>query len=224
MQPTIHRDIRRPEKHIIKGLADQGVATTHEGFQRRGLLAPRLRPVSDGWHIAGPAVTSLNHPGDNLMVHAALSVCQPGDVLVVATTVPCEGGMIGDLLALQAKRLGLAGIVIDAGIRDIAEIRNLGIPVWTSAISAAGCVKFTPGWVNVPIICGDQLVSPGDVIVADDDGVVAIPYDQAENVLEAAVKRTASEVDARSAYEQGELSFDRSGLRQYLADKGVVEQ
>jgi 4-hydroxy-4-methyl-2-oxoglutarate aldolase len=224
MQPTIIRDIDRTDAAIVQGLAGEGVATVHESFQRRGLLAPRLRPISDGWAIAGPAVTSLNHPGDNLMVHAALSVCQPGDVLVVATTVPSNLGLIGDLIAEQAKVRGLAGIVIDSGVRDVASLRRLGLPIWSAAITAAGSVKATPGWVNVPVVCGDQAINPGDIIVADDDGVVAVPARFAAEVLEAARQRTAKEAASREGIARGELSFDRSGMREYLAERGVIER
>jgi 4-hydroxy-4-methyl-2-oxoglutarate aldolase len=224
MQPTIIREIERPDTAIVQGLAEEGVATVHESFHRRGLLAPRLRPISEGWSIAGPAVTSLNHPGDNLMVHAALSVCQPGDVLVVATTVPSNLGLIGDLIAEQAKVRGLAGIVIDSGVRDVASLRRLGLPIWSAAITAAGSVKATPGWVNVPVVCGDQAINPGDIIVADDDGVVAVPARFAAEVLEAARARTAKEAASREGIARGELSFDRSGMREYLAERGVVEQ
>jgi 4-hydroxy-4-methyl-2-oxoglutarate aldolase len=224
MQPTIIREIERPDTAIVRGLAEEGVATVHESFHRRGLLAPRLRPISEGWSIAGPAVTSLNHPGDNLMVHAALSVCRPGDVLVVATTVPSNLGLIGDLIAEQAKVRGLAGIVIDSGVRDVASLRRLGLPIWSAAITAAGSVKATPGWVNVPVVCGDQAINPGDIIVADDDGVVAVPARFAAEVLEAARARTAKEAASREGIARGELSFDRSGMREYLAERGVVEQ
>jgi len=222
MLPVINRDIPRPDPEHVRALAEQGVATVHEAYQRRGLFAARLRPINDGWKIAGPAVTSLNHPGDNLMVHAALSVCQPGDVLVIATTVPCVCGMLGELIARQGQVLGLAGIVIDSGVRDLADLRQLGLPIWTAAITAAGSVKATPGWVNVPLVCGDQLITPGDVIVADDDGVVAIPDGDLPAVLQASRERTAKEVEARARIAEGELSFDRSGLRQYLADRGVT--
>jgi 4-hydroxy-4-methyl-2-oxoglutarate aldolase len=224
MQPTIIREIERPDSAIVRGLAEQGVATVHESFHRRGLLATRMRPIADGWAVAGPAVTSLNHPGDNLMVHAALSVCQPGDVLVVATTVPSNLGLIGDLIAEQAKVRGLAGIVIDSGVRDVASLRRLGLPIWSAAITAAGSVKATPGWVNVPAVCGDQMINPGDIIVADDDGVVAVPARYAAEVLEAARQRTAKEAASREGIARGELSFDRSGMREYLAERGVVEQ
>ena len=224
MRPTIIREIARPEVDIVTALAKQGVATVHEAFNRRGLLAPRMRPISEGWAIAGPAVTSLNHPGDNLMVHAALSVCQPGDVLVVATTVPSNLGLIGDLIAEQAKVRGLAGIVIDSGVRDLASLRRLGLPIWSAAITAAGSVKATPGWVNVPVVCGDQSIQPGDIIVADDDGVVAVPTSAAAAVLEAARQRTAKEEASREGIARGELSFDRSGMREFLAERGVVEQ
>ena len=205
MLPVINRDIPRPDPERVRALAEQGVATVHEAYQRRGLFAARLRPINDGWKIAGPAVTSLNHPGDNLMVHAALSVCQPGDVLVIATTVPCVCGMLGELIARQGQVLGLAGIVIDSGVRDLADLRQLGLPIWTAAITAAGSVKATPGWVNVPLVCGDQLITPGDVIVADDDGVVAIPDGDLPAVLQASRERTAKEVEARARIAEGEL-------------------
>jgi 4-hydroxy-4-methyl-2-oxoglutarate aldolase len=224
MQPTIIREIERPDATLVQGLAEQGVATVHESFNRRGLLAPRMRPIAEGWAIAGPAVTSLNHPGDNLMVHAALSVCQPGDVLVVATTSTSNLGLIGDLIAEQAKVRGLAGIVIDSGVRDVASLRRLGLPIWSAAITAAGSVKATPGWVNVPVVCGDQAIQPGDIIIADDDGVVAVPASAAAAVLEAARQRTAKEEASREGIARGELSFDRSGMREYLAERGVVEQ
>jgi len=224
MEPTIIREITRPAAALVEGLAEQGVATVHESFNRRGLLAPRMRPIAEGWSIAGPAVTSLNHPGDNLMVHAALSVCQPGDVLVVATTSTSNLGLIGDLIAEQAKVRGLAGIVIDSGVRDVASLRRLGLPIWSAAITAAGSVKATPGWVNVPVVCGDQAINPGDIIIADDDGVVAVPAAVAAAVLEAARQRTAKEEASREGIARGELSFDRSGMREFLAERGVVER
>lgn len=224
MKPTIIRDIPRPDPAVSHAMAEHGVATVHEAYQRRGLLDPRLRPISDGWSVAGPAVTSLNHPGDNLMIHAALSVAEPGDMLVIATTVPCICGMVGELLARQGKQIGLAGIVIDAGVRDVADLRRLGLPIWTAAISAAGSVKATPGWVNVPLVCGSQVISPGDIIVADDDGVVAIASDQTAAVLEASAARTAREAAIRTRIEGGELSFDMNNLSGYLAERGVAAE
>jgi 4-hydroxy-4-methyl-2-oxoglutarate aldolase len=221
MQPTIVREITRTGAEDCRGLAEQGVATVHESFGRRGLLAPRMRPISDGWSIAGPAVTSLNHPGDNLMVHAALAVCQPGDILVVATTAPCNMGLIGELIARQAQVRGLAGIVIDSAVRDVRDLRQLGLPIWSAAISAAGSVKATPGWVNVPVVCGDQLVNPGDAIVADDDGVVVVPREQAAAVLDAARARTAKEAIARERIQSGSLSWETSEFRRFLAEQGL---
>jgi 4-hydroxy-4-methyl-2-oxoglutarate aldolase len=221
MQPAVIRDIERTNAEICRALAEQGVATVHESFERRGMLAPRLRPISEGWSIAGPAVTSLNHPGDNLMVHAALSVCQPGDILVVATTVPCICGLIGELIARQAQVRGLAGIVIDSAVRDLRDLRQLGLPIWSASVTAAGSVKATPGWVNVPVVCGDQLVNPGDAIVADDDGVVAVPIDETASVLEAAQARTAKEAIARERLQAGMLSWETSEFRRYLLEQGV---
>jgi len=216
------RDITRTDPELVKALGEQGVATVHEAFGRRGLLAPRLRPISEGWTIAGPAVTSLNHPGDNLMVHAALSLCQPGDVLVIATTVPCICGMVGELIARQAQVRQLAGIVIDSAVRDLRDLRQLGLPIWSAAVTAAGSVKATPGWVNVPVVCGDQLVNPGDAIVADDDGVVAVPVDEVSTVLDASRARTAKEAISRDRLQHGVLSWESSDLRQYLEEQGVT--
>jgi 4-hydroxy-4-methyl-2-oxoglutarate aldolase len=175
VNPIVNLEIPRFEPHIADALAGQGVATVHEAIQRRGLLDPRLRPINPGWSICGPAVTSLNHPGDSLMVHAALAVCEPGDVLVIATTVPCDCGLVGELLARQAKVHQLSAIIVDSGIRDLADLRALGLPIWSSSVTAAGSVKATPGWVNVPIVCGGTTIHPGDAIVADEDGVVAVP-------------------------------------------------
>src|SRR5690606_22178056 len=165
---------------------------------RHGLLDIGMRPIKEGWSICGPAITSLNHIGDNLMVHAALDVCQPGDVLVITTTAPSARGMVGELLARQAQEPGVAGLIIESGVRDVAELRRLGLPIWSTAISAAGTVKATPGWVNVPIVCCGAAIRPGDLIVADDDGVVVVPKEQAEQVREAAAARTRREEETRS--------------------------
>jgi 4-hydroxy-4-methyl-2-oxoglutarate aldolase len=222
MQPQIRTEIPRTDAKLVNALREQGVATVHEAMNRKGLMAPRMRPIRDGISAAGPAVTSLNHPGDNLMVHAALSVCQPGDMLVVATTVPCACGMIGELMTRQAQVRGINGIIIDSGVRDVVDLRSLGLPIWSSAITAAGSVKATPGWVNVPMTCGDATVNPGDIVIADDDGVVVVPLGDAEHVLEAAEQRTAKETASRKRIEAGELSFDMQNMRGYLAERGVV--
>ena len=220
--PAVHRLHERPDRALTAELARQGVATLHEAMGRRGLLDPLIRPVASGWTVAGPAVTSLNHPGDNLMVHAALSVCEPGDILVVSTTVPCMCGMIGELLARQAKVRQLSGIVIDSGVRDVADLRQLGLPIWSASITAAGSVKATPGWVNIPMVCGGVLINPGDIVVADDDGIVSIPQSEAAQVLNGAKERTEREVEVRTRIEGGELSFDMNDLRGYLEHKGVT--
>lgn len=219
--PRIVREIDRPDRSQVEKLADYGVATVHEAQGRLGLLHHSMRPISPGWSIAGSAVTSLNHPGDNLMIHAALEVCQPGDILVVAATQPSVCGVVGELLARQAKVKGLAGMIIDIGIRDLRDLRALGLPIWASAITAAGSVKATPGWVNVPMICGDALVSPGDAVVADDDGVVIVPKSDIPWVVEAAEARTQKEAIARARYDQGEISLDVNKLRGLLANLGL---
>lgn len=222
MKPCVVTKIPRPAAGLTHDLAQQGVATVHEGQGRRGLMHHGMRPIREGWSICGPAVTSLNHPGDNLMVHAALDVCQPGDVLVIATTVPCICGVLGELLAGQAKVRGLAGLVIDTGVRDVAALRQLGLPIWSAAISAAGAVKATPGWVNVPVVCGGTIVEPGDLLVADDDGVVVVPHNAARTVLDAANARTNRETASRVRYDAGEISMDVNNLREVLAKQGVT--
>ncbi|MDI3340922.1 MAG: 4-carboxy-4-hydroxy-2-oxoadipate aldolase/oxaloacetate decarboxylase [Sphaerobacter sp.] len=222
MKPCVIPTIDRPDPEVIKALAGHGVATVHEAMGRQGLLNPAMRPIKEGWSICGPAVTSLNHVGDNLMVHAALDVCQPGDVLVITTTVPSTCGMVGELVARQAQVRGVAGIIIEGGARDVADLRRLDLPIWSTAISAAGTVKATPGWVNVPVVCCGVQIRPGDVIVADDDGVVVVPRERAAEVAEAAAARTSREEGTRAKIMAGELTVDLHGLRQYLADKGVT--
>jgi 4-hydroxy-4-methyl-2-oxoglutarate aldolase len=220
-KPCINRDIVRADPAHCQSLAGYGVATVHEAQDRRGLLDSRMRPISDGWSIAGPAVTSLNHPGDNLMIHAALDICQPGDVLVIASTAPSVCGVLGELLARQAKVKGLAGLVIDIGIRDLRDLRELGLPIWTTAVTAAGSVKATPGWVNVPMVCAGALVNPGDAVVADDDGVVIVPRDEAAEVIEASEARLQKEAAARARYDAGESSMDVNNLRELVAKFGL---
>ncbi|MFS8533267.1 4-carboxy-4-hydroxy-2-oxoadipate aldolase/oxaloacetate decarboxylase, partial [Sphaerobacter thermophilus] len=166
MKPCVIPTIERPDPAVVQSLAGHGVATVHEAMGRQGLLDVAMRPIKEGWSICGPAVTSLNHVGDNLMIHAALDVCQPGDVLVITTTAPTTCGMVGELLARQAKVRGVAGIIIEGGVRDVADLRRLDLPIWSTAISAAGTVKATPGWVNVPVVCCGVHIRPGDVIVA----------------------------------------------------------
>jgi 4-hydroxy-4-methyl-2-oxoglutarate aldolase len=216
------RDITRPAAHTVKGLAEAGVSTVHEAQGRRGAFATAIRPIQQDARIAGPAVTVSCHAGDNLMLHAAVEVCRPGDVLVVVTTSPSTDGMLGELLATSLAAHGVVGVVIDAGVRDVAALRAMRFPVWARAISPQGTVKASPGSVNVPVVCGGQLVTPGDVVVADDDGVVVVSRAEAEDVLAAARNREAAEATKRSRLAAGELGLDMYNLRPLLADLGVT--
>lgn len=218
---VVIRNIQRASPESIASLGDAGVATVHEALGRRGLLGTAVRPIQKGTRIAGSAVTVSCHPGDNLMIHAAVEVCRDGDILVVTTTAPSTDGMFGELLATSLRARGCIGLVIDAGVRDVAELEAMGFPVWSRAVSAQGTVKATPGSVNVPVVCAGQRVEPGDVIVADDDGVVVVPRREADAAGDAAAARMAREEETRKALAGGELGVDRYGLRQKLADLGV---
>lgn len=222
MKPCVVTSIARPEQALASSLAKQGVATIHEVMNKTGLFDSTMRPIKEGWSVCGPAVTSMNHIGDNLMVHAALDVCQPGDFLIITTTAPCTSGMVGELIARQALARGIVGLIVEAGVRDVADLRKLGLPIWSKAISASGAVKATPGWVNVPIVCSGAAIQPGDLIVADDDGVVVIPHEEADDVLELAISRTKREAETRARIEAGELTFDLHDLRQSLHQRGVL--
>jgi 4-hydroxy-4-methyl-2-oxoglutarate aldolase len=215
------RRIPRAPAEVLEPLARQSVATIHEAQGRNGYLGPRLRPIFGGAHIGGSAVTVSLPPGDNWMIHVALELCEPGDVLVVAPTSSCEDGYFGELLGTAFATRGVRGAVIDAGCRDVADLEQLGFPVWSRAISATGTVKETLGDVNVPIVCGQQIIQPGDVIVADDDGVVRVQRARAAEVLASAVERENREAVTRRYYQDGGLGLDRGGMRERLAAKGL---
>jgi 4-hydroxy-4-methyl-2-oxoglutarate aldolase len=214
--------IDRPDPDVVAGLAAAGVATVHEAAGRTGLVGPEIRPIQQGTAIAGPAVTVSSHPGDNLMIHAAVEVCRPGDVLVVTTTSPSTDGMFGELLATSLAARGVIGLVIAAGVRDVAELRGMGFPVWAKAVSAQGTVKASPGSVNIPVVCAGQLIRPGDVVVADDDGVMCVPRADAAEVLDRSRTRLANEEDKRGRLAGGELGVDLYGMRDLLAKLGVT--
>ncbi|MFB4423493.1 4-carboxy-4-hydroxy-2-oxoadipate aldolase/oxaloacetate decarboxylase [Streptomyces sp. QL37] len=205
----------------IEALAPYGVATVSEAMGRTGLLGPELRPVQQGVRIVGSAVTVLSWPGDNLMIHAAVEQCGEGDVLVVTTTSPSTDGMFGELFATALQRRGVRGLVINAGIRDTQELRDMGFAAWAKAVSAQGTVKATGGSVNVPVVIGGQVIRPGDVIVADDDGVVAVPRERVRETAEASEARETKEAKARAAFLEGKLGLDRYGLREKLETLGV---
>jgi 4-hydroxy-4-methyl-2-oxoglutarate aldolase len=221
MKPTIVRTITRADAGLISRLGAAGVATVHEAQGRSGLLRPYMRPVYPAARVAGSAVTVLCAPGDNLMIHAALAVVQPGDVLVVSTFSESTDGMFGELLAESCRAHGVAGLVIDAGVRDTTELTALGFPVWSKAVSAQGTTKTIPGSVNVPIVCAGQSVHPGDVIIGDADGVVVVPRDAGGAVAAAADQRLAKEGASRARLKAGELGLDMYGLRDVLAQRGV---
>lgn len=221
MRTVVVTNPPRADAAAVDSLARYGVATVHEAMGRTGYLGPSIRPVHLGSRIAGTAVTVLSWPGDNLMIHVAVEQCRPGDVLVVATTSPSTDGMFGELFATALRHRGVRGLVIDAGVRDVAELHAMGFPVWSAAVSAQGTVKATPGAVNVPVAIGGQLIRPGDVILADDDGVVRVERESAAAAVEAAQAREEKEAATRAAFQRGELGLDRYGLRERLPELGI---
>lgn len=220
-EPVVVRQIERADASVVAGLGETDVATVHEAAGQSGLLPPEIRPIQTGVTIAGSAVTVLCPPGDNMMVHAAVEVVEPGDILVVAVREPTTAGMFGELLATSLAARGCRGLVSDAAVRDVVELRRMGFPVWSRAIHAQGTVKQSPGSVNVPVTISSQEIAPGDVVLADDDGVVIVPRDRASEILGEARARIEREVVVRERLRKGELGVDFYGFRKRLEDLGV---
>jgi 4-hydroxy-4-methyl-2-oxoglutarate aldolase len=214
--------IERAEPGTVRSLGAAGAATVHEAIGRRGYLGVAILARCPGSRVAGTAVTVLSHPGDNLMVHAAVEQCRPGDMLVVAHTAPSTHGLFGDLLATSLMSRGVVGLVTDAGVRDTADLREMGFPVWSAHVSCQGTVKNTPGSVNVPVAIGSVVIRPGDVVVADDDGVVVVAREEADWALEQSEARLANEADKRARLAAGELGLDMYNLRDTLTRLNIT--